>query len=106
MLSGGLSRYRSVLSLPGARGPVAASILGSLPIGMFGLAILLLTREATGSYALAGRVAGAFGLANAIGAVMQGPLRACRTAATWPSGRNLTHRRRSHRRPPRRRTPG
>ena len=74
MLSGGLSRYRSVLSLPGARGPVAASILGSLPIGMFGLAILLLTRDATGSYALAGRVAGAFGLANAIGAVMQGRL--------------------------------
>ena len=74
MLSGGLSRYRSVLSLPGARGPVAASILGSLPIGMFGLAILLLTRDATGSYALAGRVAGAFGLANAIGAVLQGRL--------------------------------
>ena len=74
MLSGGLSRYRSVLSLPGARGPVAASILGSLPIGRFGLAILLLTRDATGSYALAGRVAGAFGLANAIGAVLQGRL--------------------------------
>jgi MFS family permease len=74
MLSGGLSRYRSVLSLPGARGPVAASILGSLPIGMFGLAILLLTRDATGSFALAGRVAGAFGFANAIGAVVQGRL--------------------------------
>jgi MFS family permease len=74
VLSDGLRRYRSVLSLPGARGPVAASILGSLPIGMFGLAILLLTRDATGSYALAGRVAGAFGLANAIGAVLQGRL--------------------------------
>src|SRR3954471_15674693 len=74
MLSDGLRRYRSVLSLPGARGPVAASILGSLPIGMFGLAILLLTRDATGSFALAGRVAGAFGLANAIGAVLQGRL--------------------------------
>ena len=68
------ARYRAVLTLPGARGPVAASILGSLPIGMFGLAILLLTRDATGSYALAGRVAGAFGLANAIGAVAQGRL--------------------------------
>jgi MFS family permease len=69
-----LARYRAVLTLPGARGPVAASILGSLPIGMFGLAILLLARDATGSYAQAGRVAGAFGLANAIGAVLQGRL--------------------------------
>src|SRR3954447_3802686 len=69
-----LARYRAVLTLPGARGPVAASILGSLPIGMFGLAILLLARDATGSFALAGRVAGAFGLANAIGAVLQGRL--------------------------------
>ena len=51
----------AVLTLPGARGPVAASILGSLPIGMFGLAILLLARDATGSFALAGRVAGASG---------------------------------------------
>src|SRR3954447_15635532 len=74
MLSEGLRRYHSVLSLPGARGPVAASILGSRRIGMFGLAILLLTRDATGSYAPAGRVAGAFGLANAIGAVLQGRL--------------------------------
>jgi MFS family permease len=69
-----LARYRSVLTLPGARGPVAASILGSLPIGMFGLAILLLARDTTGSFALAGRVAGAFGLANAVGAVLQGRL--------------------------------
>jgi MFS family permease len=73
-LSHGVRRYRTVLALPGARGPVAASILGSLPIGMFGLAILLLGREATGSFAQAGRVAGAFGLANAFGAVMQGRL--------------------------------
>ncbi|WP_053226747.1 MFS transporter [Solirubrobacter soli] len=69
-----LDRYRAVLTLPGARGPVAASALGSLPIGMFGLAILLLAREETGSFAVAGRVAGAFGLANAIGAVVQGRL--------------------------------
>ena len=71
---GALARYRSVLTLPGARGPVAASLLGSLPIGMFALAILLLGEEATGSFAQAGRVAGAFGLANAIGAVTQGRL--------------------------------
>ena len=70
----GARRYHEVLTIPGARGPVAASILGSLPIGMFGLAILLLTRDATGSFAQAGRVAGAFGLANAFGAVAQGRL--------------------------------
>ena len=41
---------------------------------MFGLAILLLAREATGSFATAGRVVAAFGLANALGAVAQGRL--------------------------------
>src|SRR5690349_16246571 len=41
---------------------------------MFALAILLLGREQTGSFASAGRIAGAFGLANAIGAVVQGRL--------------------------------
>jgi MFS family permease len=62
------------LRVPGARGPVVASALGSLPIGMYILAILLLAREATGSFAEAGRVSGAFGLANALGAVAQGRL--------------------------------
>jgi MFS family permease len=45
-----------------------------MPIGMFALGILLLARDATGSYAEAGRLAGAFGLANAFGAVAQGRL--------------------------------
>jgi predicted MFS family arabinose efflux permease len=63
-----------LLRVPGARGPVVASALGSLPIGMYILAILLLAREATGSFAEAGRVSGAFGLANALGAVAQGRL--------------------------------
>jgi MFS family permease len=53
---------------------VVASALGSLPIGMYILAILLLARDATGSFAEAGRVSGAFGLANALGAVAQGRL--------------------------------
>ena len=60
--------------MPGARGPLIASALGSLPIGMYILAIPLLAREATGSFAEAGRVAGAFGLANALGTVAQGRL--------------------------------
>ena len=41
---------------------------------MFGLGILLLAREASGSFATAGRVVAAFGLANALGAVAQGRL--------------------------------
>jgi MFS family permease len=71
---GGAQRYRSLLALPGARGPVIASVAGSMPIGMFGLGILLLVRDATGSFGPAGRVVGAFGLANALGAVAQGRL--------------------------------
>jgi MFS family permease len=70
----GARRYGRLLSLPGARAPVLASAAGSLPIGMYGLAILLLARDTTGSYAEAGRVVGAFGLANAFGAVAQGRL--------------------------------
>jgi len=65
-------RYRVLLAIPGARTPVVLSALGSLPIGMFGLAILLLVRDASGSFAQAGRVVGVFSLANAIGAVAQG----------------------------------
>ena len=70
----GARRYARLLTLPGARAPVLASAAGSLPIGMYGLAILLLARDVTGSYAEAGRVVGAFGLANAFGAVAQGRL--------------------------------
>jgi MFS family permease len=84
----GTRSYRALLTLPGARAPVIASALGSMPIGMYGLAILLLARDAGGSFAEAGRVAGAFGLANALGAVAQGRLmdrlgqpRVLRTAA-------------------------
>jgi predicted MFS family arabinose efflux permease len=73
-LGAGARRYRAVLGLPGARAPVVASALGSLPIGMFVLAVLLFARDATGSFAEAGRIAGAFGLGNAFGSVAQGRL--------------------------------
>src|ERR671912_1745691 len=84
----GARRYATLLALPGARRPVLLSALGSMPIGMFGLAILLLAEDATGSFAVAGRVVGAFGLGNALGALAQGRLmdrlgqtRVLRTAA-------------------------
>ncbi len=73
-LRAGARRYGALLSLPGARAPVVAAAIGCMPIGMYGLAILLLARDASGSFAEAGRVVGAFGLANAIGAVAQGRL--------------------------------
>jgi MFS family permease len=68
------TRYRALLATPGVRAPLILSTLGSMPIGMFGLAILLLAHDATGSFASAGRVIGAFSLANAFGAVAQGRL--------------------------------
>ena len=71
-LRAGARRYGELLALPGARRPVIASAVGSMPIGMFGLAILLLAQDATGSFAIAGRVVGAFGIGNALGAVAQG----------------------------------
>src|ERR687890_2854714 len=70
----GARRYGALLRLPGARRPVIFSAIGSMPIGMFGLAILLLAEDASGSFAIAGRVVGAFALGNALGAVAQGRL--------------------------------
>src|SRR4051812_2196447 len=70
----GAGRYRAVIALPEARWPLAASVAGSMPIGMYGLGILLLVRGANGSFGVAGRVVAAFGLANALGAVVQGRL--------------------------------
>jgi MFS family permease len=67
-------RYRELLAIPGARAPLVLSTAGSMPIGMFGLAILLLAHDATGSFAVGGRVVGAFSLANACGAIAQGRL--------------------------------
>src|SRR3954452_1063215 len=74
MTGTGVRRYRALVAIPGVRVPLALSTAGSMPIGMYGLAILLLARDVTGSFAVAGRVAGAFSLANALGAVAQGRL--------------------------------
>jgi MFS family permease len=63
-----------VLAVTGVRLPVLASFLGAVPIGMVGLAVLLAVRAATGSLADAGVAAGAVGVGNAIGLVVQGRL--------------------------------
>jgi MFS family permease len=82
----GVGRYRALVTIPGARAPLVLSAAGSMPIGMFGLAILLLAHDATGSFAQAGRVVGAFSLANALGAVAQGRLMDRYDAAVLAAG--------------------
>ena len=61
-----LARYGTVLRGTGAAGPLAASVIGRLPLGMTGLAVLLLVLEATDSYAAAGAVSAAYALAFAV----------------------------------------
>ena len=48
------SKYRAVLSVPGAGPLFASALVGRFPQGMSALAILLLVRGATHSYAAAG----------------------------------------------------
>jgi MFS family permease len=55
-------RLRAVISAPGVRGLLLARSVGSLPIGMVPLGIILLLRAAGRSYALAGVADGAYAL--------------------------------------------
>lgn len=59
------SKYRSVLSVPGSPRLFATALVARLPQGMAPLAILLLVRDATHSYAIAGFAVGAEALATA-----------------------------------------
>lgn len=49
-----LARYSALLERPAMRSVIAASVLGRLPIGITGLAILLLAQSATRSFAAGG----------------------------------------------------
>ena len=62
-----LARYRGVLSADGAAAALVLSLVGRLSLGMTGLAILLLVRADTGSYAAAGAVSAAYSVAFAVG---------------------------------------
>jgi MFS family permease len=53
---------------------VGATVIGRLPIGISGLAILLYVQQVTGSFADAGVCAGALALGSAVGAPFQGRL--------------------------------
>lgn len=56
-------RYRDLLAIPGVPRVVASAFVGRLPYGMLGLALVLLARQATGSFADAGLVTAAHTLA-------------------------------------------
>ena len=66
--------YARILREPGVAGIVLATVIGRLPIGISGLAILLYVEEVTGSFATAGVCAGALALGSAAGAPLQGRL--------------------------------
>src|SRR5256885_188131 len=53
-------RYRSALAFPGIARVMAAAFVCRLLAGMVGLSLLLVSKRATGSYANAGSVAGAY----------------------------------------------
>ena len=63
-----------VLATPGAGWPALFAAVGRLPIGMYGLALVLFVREGSGSFGLAGAVSGTFAVAGAVGGAVQGRL--------------------------------
>ena len=54
------NRYRDVLRQPELRGAIASSVLGRLPIGMAGLALMLAAQASAGSFGSAGLLTGAY----------------------------------------------
>ena len=69
-----VDRYRSVLAVPGCARVFGTALIGRLPQGMTSLAILLLVRAHTQSYAAAGVAVGAYDFATAGGAPVLGRL--------------------------------
>lgn len=69
-----VGRYRAVLEVDGCVRLLATALLGRLPQGMSTLAILLLVRGATHSYAAAGLATGGYALASAVASPPQGRL--------------------------------
>lgn len=69
-----LTSYRRVLAVPGALAFSLAGLVARLPISMTSLGIVVLVSARTGSYRLAGSVAGAYLVGSALFAVLQGRL--------------------------------
>ncbi|HVM69086.1 MAG TPA: MFS transporter [Gaiellaceae bacterium] len=70
----GLARYRALFRVPHVRLLVSAGLVARLPMGMVPLALVLLVRDAGGSYSSAGLVSGAYFVAAAIGLPVAGRL--------------------------------
>ena len=65
------SRYGEVLRPPGARTALLASLGARVALAMNGLGLLLLVRQATGSYASAGAVSACYSVALAVAQPMR-----------------------------------
>jgi MFS family permease len=66
--------YRVLVRPPGAARLLATALLGRLPVGIFSLAIVLVVREQTGSFAQAGVASAAFAIGAGLVAPLQGRL--------------------------------
>ena len=66
--------YLRVLRTPHTALPFLSSFIGSLPITMLSLGVLLLMQSSTGSFAQAGVVSGALSAGNGLGLIVQGRL--------------------------------
>jgi MFS family permease len=67
-------RYAEVLRVPHVAALIAATLLARFPIGINALAVVLYLHERTGSFAVAGAVAGSLAAGSGIGAPVQGRL--------------------------------
>ena len=63
---GVLRSYGELFAIPGTAAFSATGLLARLPISQFSIAVILLISATTGSYGLAGQVAGAAALAGAL----------------------------------------
>jgi MFS family permease len=66
--------YLDVLRVPSVTRLLSSAVVGRMPTGMAGLAIVLLVREAGASYAVAGMVAGTYSAALALSSPLLGRL--------------------------------
>ena len=70
----GARRYAEVLRTPHVAALTGATLLARFPIGINALAVILYLREATGSFAVAGVVAGSLAAGSGVGAPVAGRL--------------------------------
>ena len=69
-----MRRYAEVLRVPHVAPLIAATLIARFPIGINALALILYLRHATGSFAVAGVVAGGLAAGSGVGAPVQGRL--------------------------------